>query len=58
MIKLRIEQKEDRESLAVILFRNGYTVKQVKIRRTDGKNRYNYYVCIEENENENQNFDN
>lgn len=52
MIRLEIENKEDREALAVILFKNGYTVKQTRSRKIDNK-RYVYYVCIEGNEDEN-----
>lgn len=32
MIRLKVENKDDRENLAVILFRNGYTVNQSKVR--------------------------
>lgn len=53
MIRLKVENKDDRENLAVILFRNGYTVNQSKVRTNESTKRYIYYVEIEENKNEN-----
>ncbi len=43
-IMLKIGTKEDRETIAALLFRNGYRVepKRIKVKRS-----YEYYVCAE-----------
>lgn len=42
---LRIENKDDREKIASVLFRNGYTVSTVR-RKRNGRS-YEYYVKYE-----------
>ncbi len=41
---LRIHTQEDRQAVAGILVKNGYTVRQVKVPRANGKS---YYLCLE-----------
>ena len=44
--KVQIEKKEDREQLALILFRNGYTVKEIKTKQ-NGTSKFTYFVEFE-----------
>lgn len=43
-IYLKIDRKEDREAVAVILYRNGYRVEPAKLKN---KKSYEYYVRCE-----------
>ena len=43
MARIEVEKKEDREALAVILFKNGYTVKLAK-EKPQGGSKLVYFV--------------
>jgi hypothetical protein len=43
--RIKISNKEDRETVAIVLIRNGYTVKIVALKNSAGKNEY--YVEFE-----------
>lgn len=47
-IYLKIDRKEDREAVAVILYRNGYRVEPARLKN---KKSYEYYVRCELREN-------
>lgn len=45
-MKIKVENKEDREQLALILIRNGYVVS-IEKEKEIGKSKLNYYVKYE-----------
>ena len=44
--ELKIFSKEDRKTVAAILFENGYTVRQVKKKRTETGKSVDYTVIV------------
>ena len=49
-MKLEIFKEEDRITVAAILVKNGYTVRQFKERKTPKSKSYSYYIEAEKPE--------
>lgn len=47
-MKLKVAKPEDRDALCVILFRNGYTVRQTKEKPAGSKTFQHYVEVVEE----------
>ena len=46
-MKIKVSKQDDRDTLCVILCRNGYTVRQAK-EKNPGSSSYQYYVEVVE----------
>lgn len=52
-MKIAVSRAEDRDTMVVILARNGYTVRQIRQKKT-GEKAYTYFVEVVENGAENE----
>ena len=51
VMKLKIHSLEDRLTVASIFVKNGYTVSQVKMNRSNTSKAVDYYLVVTEDEN-------
>lgn len=47
MIRLLIASESDRLTVAAILIKSGYTVRQIREKKQNGKSGYDWYVVAE-----------